>query len=158
MGFSVTKAAIFGLSTFAGLTGGLMLTGGLGSTMATLAFAAVTAAAVGGVFGVMMRDASVNVAAATSESVATAMRSTWTLRRFKAEAGPDGAGTEVAMAALPLLPAESTRLAGLRSDFAFGWDWSFNQQTRFPLSIGGPFTGSFGLVERRRSHERLPQP
>ena len=42
--------------------------------------------------------------------------------------------------------SHATRLAGLRSDFAFGWDWSFNQQTRFPLSIGGPFTGSFGLV------------
>lgn len=43
--------------------------------------------------------------------------------------------------------SHATRLAGLRSDFAFGWDWSFNQQTRFPLSIGGPFTGSFGLVD-----------
>ncbi|UDF37294.1 UNVERIFIED_ORG: TonB-dependent receptor [Shinella sp. XGS7] len=41
----------------------------------------------------------------------------------------------------------ATRLAGLRSDFAFGWDWSFNRQTRFPLSINGPFTGSFGLVD-----------
>jgi iron complex outermembrane receptor protein len=43
--------------------------------------------------------------------------------------------------------SHATRLAGLRSDFAFGWDWSFNRQTRFPLSIGGPFTGSFGLVD-----------
>ena len=31
------------------------------------------------------------------------------------------------------------RLAGLKSDSAFGWDWSFNRQTRFPLSVAGPF-------------------
>lgn len=30
-------------------------------------------------------------------------------------------------------------LAGQRSDFAFGWDWSFNKQTRYPLSVAGPF-------------------
>lgn len=30
-------------------------------------------------------------------------------------------------------------LGGLRSDFALGWDWSYNQQTRFPLSVNGPF-------------------
>lgn len=30
-------------------------------------------------------------------------------------------------------------LFGRRSDFAFGWDWSFNKQTRFPLSVAGPF-------------------
>lgn len=35
--------------------------------------------------------------------------------------------------------SHGTRIAGLRSDFAFGWDWSFNQQTRFPLSVAGPF-------------------
>ncbi len=31
------------------------------------------------------------------------------------------------------------RLAGRRSDFAAGWDWSYNRQTRFPLSVAGPF-------------------
>lgn len=35
--------------------------------------------------------------------------------------------------------SRATRIAGLRSDFALGWDWSFNEQTRFPLSVGGPF-------------------
>lgn len=30
-------------------------------------------------------------------------------------------------------------LGGLKSDTAFGWDWSFNRQTRFPLSVAGPF-------------------
>ncbi len=30
-------------------------------------------------------------------------------------------------------------LGGMRSDFAFGWDWSFNKQTRYPLSVAGPF-------------------
>ncbi|MDN3544212.1 MAG: TonB-dependent receptor [Roseateles asaccharophilus] len=35
------------------------------------------------------------------------------------------------------------RIAGLRSDFVFGWDWSFNKQTRFPLSLRVPF----GLVD-----------
>lgn len=31
------------------------------------------------------------------------------------------------------------RIGGLPSDSAFGWDWSFNRQTRFPLSVAGPF-------------------
>ncbi|MFN3304022.1 MAG: TonB-dependent receptor, partial [Roseateles sp.] len=35
--------------------------------------------------------------------------------------------------------SHATRIAGLRSDFALGWDWSFNEQTRFPLSVNGPF-------------------
>ncbi|MFT7771864.1 TonB-dependent receptor [Roseateles sp.] len=33
----------------------------------------------------------------------------------------------------------ATRIAGQPSDFALGWDWSFNEQTRFPLSVNGPF-------------------
>jgi iron complex outermembrane receptor protein len=35
--------------------------------------------------------------------------------------------------------SHATTIAGLRSDFSAGWDWSFNQQTRFPLSVAGPF-------------------
>ena len=35
--------------------------------------------------------------------------------------------------------SHTARIAGLRSDFALGWDWSFNEQTRFPLSVSGPF-------------------
>lgn len=35
--------------------------------------------------------------------------------------------------------SHAARIAGLRSDFALGWDWSFNAQTRFPLSVAGPF-------------------
>lgn len=31
------------------------------------------------------------------------------------------------------------QLGGLRSDSAFGWDWSYNRQTRFPSSVAGPF-------------------
>ncbi len=31
------------------------------------------------------------------------------------------------------------RIGALRSDSAFGWDWSYNRQTRFPLSVAGPF-------------------
>lgn len=31
------------------------------------------------------------------------------------------------------------QLGGLKSDFAVGWDWSYNRQTRFPLSVTGPF-------------------
>lgn len=30
-------------------------------------------------------------------------------------------------------------LFGLKSDFAAGWDASFNKQTRYPLSVAGPF-------------------
>ncbi len=33
----------------------------------------------------------------------------------------------------------ASSLAGQRSDFAAGWDWSFNRQTRFPLSVNGHF-------------------
>ncbi|MBL8278598.1 MAG: TonB-dependent receptor [Pelomonas sp.] len=35
--------------------------------------------------------------------------------------------------------SHATTIAGLRSDFSAGWDWSFNEQTRFPLSVAGPF-------------------
>ncbi len=35
--------------------------------------------------------------------------------------------------------AHRTVLAGLKSDFALGWDYSFNRQTRYPLSVNGPF-------------------
>ncbi|MBT9456058.1 MAG: TonB-dependent receptor [Burkholderiaceae bacterium] len=35
--------------------------------------------------------------------------------------------------------SHKTRIAGHPSDFAFGTDWSFNEQTRFPLSVAGPF-------------------
>ncbi|WP_088280505.1 TonB-dependent siderophore receptor [Ideonella sp. A 288] len=35
--------------------------------------------------------------------------------------------------------SHGTQLANLRSDFAVGWDWSYNRQTRFPLSVNGPF-------------------
>lgn len=35
--------------------------------------------------------------------------------------------------------SHGARIAGQRSDFALGWDWSFNEQTRFPLSVNGPF-------------------
>lgn len=30
-------------------------------------------------------------------------------------------------------------VGGLKSDSAFGWDWNYNRQTRFPLSVAGPF-------------------
>lgn len=35
--------------------------------------------------------------------------------------------------------AHATLLGSLKSDFAVGWDWSYNRQTRFPLSVNGPF-------------------
>lgn len=35
--------------------------------------------------------------------------------------------------------SHATQIAGRRSDFALGWDWSYNEQTRFPLSVNGPF-------------------
>ncbi|MCF8205935.1 MAG: TonB-dependent receptor [Methylotenera sp.] len=46
--------------------------------------------------------------------------------------------------------SHSTTLAGLRSEFAAGWDWSFNEQTRFPLSVAGPFdtTSPYAPAER----------
>lgn len=41
------------------------------------------------------------------------------------------------------------QLGGLRSDSAFGWDWSYNRQTRFPLSVAGPFgtTGPYAPAD-----------
>lgn len=33
----------------------------------------------------------------------------------------------------------ATTIGGMKSDFAAGWDWSYNRQTRFPLSVAGPF-------------------
>ncbi len=32
-----------------------------------------------------------------------------------------------------------TTIGGMKSDFAAGWDFSFNKQTRYPLSVNGPF-------------------
>jgi hypothetical protein len=84
MGFSVVRAAVYGLAMFAGLAIGLTVTGGLGSLEATLVFSAVAAAIIGVVFGFMMRDASMEVAAATPESVAAALNNSWGLRSFKA--------------------------------------------------------------------------
>ena len=33
----------------------------------------------------------------------------------------------------------ASRLAGMESEFAAGWEASYNRQTRFPLSVNGPF-------------------
>lgn len=35
--------------------------------------------------------------------------------------------------------SHQTTIGGLRSDIAAGWDYSFNKQTRYPLSVAGPF-------------------
>ena len=40
----------------------------------------------------------------------------------------------------------ATNLAGLKSDFAVGWDFSLNQQTRYPLSVAGPFDRTDALA------------
>lgn len=90
MGFSVIKAAIYGLATFAGLVIGLTVTGGLGSLEATLVFSAAASVILGIVFGFMMRDAAMDVAAATPESVAAALRGSWALKSFKPSEGSDG--------------------------------------------------------------------
>ncbi|MCC6921197.1 MAG: hypothetical protein IT548_18540 [Alphaproteobacteria bacterium] len=84
MGFSVTKAAIYGLAVFVGLLAGLYVTGGLGSLAATIAFSAVAALVLAIAFGFMMRPARLEMAAATPESVAAAIRNAWALRSFKA--------------------------------------------------------------------------
>jgi len=83
MGFSVTKAAIYGLAVFVGLLAGLYITGGLGSPAATIAFSAAAALVLAVVFGFMMRPARLEIAAATPESVAAAVRNAWVLRAFK---------------------------------------------------------------------------
>jgi hypothetical protein len=90
MGFSAIKAAIYGSAIFVGLVVGLTVTGGLGSPELALAFSAVSAVIVGVAFGFMMRDASMEVAAATPQSVAAALRKTWALRSFKANDVGDG--------------------------------------------------------------------
>lgn len=91
MGFSVIKAAVYGLAMFVGLALGLTVTGGLGSLEATLVFSAAAAVIIGIVFGFMMRDATVEVAAATPESVAAALNRSWGLRSFKAVDAGGGA-------------------------------------------------------------------
>ncbi len=35
--------------------------------------------------------------------------------------------------------SHAAQIGGLQSDFAAGFDWSYNRQTRFPLSVAGPF-------------------
>lgn len=101
MSFSVTKAAIYGVAMFAGLMAGLTVAGGLGSFEATLVFSAVAAVVIGIVFGFMMRDATMEVAAATPESVAAALKNAWALRSFK-PAGLEGGITRYTRGLGPL--------------------------------------------------------
>lgn len=92
MGFSVTKAAVYGVTMFVALVIGLSVTGGLGSSFGvTLVFSAVAAVVIGVVFGFMMRDSTMELAAATPESVAAALKNAWALRSFK----PSDAGAGV---------------------------------------------------------------
>ena len=89
MAFSFQKALLYGVALFGGLLAGLALGGGL-RFEAALAGAAVGAVLGGGVFGDLMRDSALDVAAATPESVEAAVRGAWALRAFRSRPG-DGA-------------------------------------------------------------------
>ena len=88
MGFSVQKAAAYGLSLFVGLVAGLLLVGGGWTLQLTLVFSGVAAIIGGVVFGFLMRDAVMELAGASQDSLARAMKGSWMLRSFRpADAG-----------------------------------------------------------------------
>lgn len=89
MGFSVQKAVVYGVAMFAGLIAGLSLSGGL-RFEAVLIGAAIGAVLSGLIIGYLMRDASLEVAAATRASVEAAVRGSWMLRSFKGTTAEDG--------------------------------------------------------------------
>ena len=92
MSFSIRKGAVYGVALFAGLLAGTLISG------SARLEAALIGAALGGVLGglaigYLMRDAALDVAAATPASVEAAIRSSWTLRSLKGQAGEDGVVT-----------------------------------------------------------------
>ncbi|WP_397535840.1 TonB-dependent receptor [Roseateles sp.] len=52
--------------------------------------------------------------------------------------------------------SHSGMLAGLRSDFAAGLDWSYNRQTRFPRSVSGPFDTTSATLPAELLFYQLP--
>ena len=50
----------------------------------------------------------------------------------------------------------ASRLAGMKSDFAAGWEGSYNRQTRFPLSVNGPFDTTDPYAPAELSFLSLP--
>lgn len=94
MGFSIQKAALYGVVMSIGLLGGILVAGSVRVE------AAVIGALVGGVLsglamGYIMRESALDVAAATPASVEAAIRKAWALKSFKATTGEDGVVTYV---------------------------------------------------------------
>lgn len=89
MGFSVSKAIVYGVTMSVALAIGLTISGGLSSTLVLIGAAA--GGAIGAVlFGFLMREVSIEVAGATPQSVEAAIRGAWALKSFKSTAQDDG--------------------------------------------------------------------
>lgn len=91
MGFSVSKALVYGLALFAGMIAGLSITGDGWSWPRTLVVAALAGVLGGTIFGYMMRDAAVDIAGASPQSVDAALAASWGLRGFKRVEAEGGA-------------------------------------------------------------------
>ena len=92
MGFSVQKALVYGVAMFAGLIVGLSLGGNM-RFATVLIGAAIGAVLSGAIVGYLMRDAALDVAAASPASVDAAVRGSWMLRGFKGMTAEDGVVT-----------------------------------------------------------------
>lgn len=90
MAFSVHKTIIYALGMFVGLAVVLTLLNTQWPIGMSLAFATVGAIGVGVVVGFTMRDAKLEVAGATLDSVDAAMAAAWALRGFRARAFDGG--------------------------------------------------------------------
>lgn len=90
MGFSVSKAILYGAVMFVALAIGQSISGAwsLQGILITSAAGAIVSAIL---FGYLMREVTLDVAGATPQSVESAIRGAWALRSFKAgESLPGG--------------------------------------------------------------------
>lgn len=90
MRFSVSKAIVYGGTMFVALAIGLSMTGG--STAGVVLIGAAAGGVIGALlFGFMMREVSLDVAGASTDSIEAAVRGAWALRSFRRAAnGADG--------------------------------------------------------------------
>lgn len=89
MRFSVSKAIVYGVTMTVALAIGFLISGTL-RTEAALIGAVLGGVLGGALFGYMMREARVDVAGATPQSIEAAVRGSWALRSFKAADAGEG--------------------------------------------------------------------
>lgn len=91
MGFSASKALVYGLALFGGLVLGLTIAGDRWGWPMTLGVAAIGGVIGGAIFGYMMRETTMEVAGATLVTVDAALAASLGLRGFRRQDVGEGA-------------------------------------------------------------------